>query len=359
MAAYLIAQLKQYKYTTVKILFAIQGTGNGHLSRARDVYPELAKFGDVDVLISGIQADVDFPYPVKYRLYGMSFIFGVHGGVDIIDTVKKLKLRQLIKDIRSLPVQDYDIVINDFEPVTAWACKIKKVPCIAVSHQSAVLNPNAPKPKHGDLLGKLILKYYAPYTSAYGFHFKAFAENIFTPVVRKQIRELIPEDNGHYTVYLPAYDDNTLIKHLSKFTEATWEIFSKHNKNPMVQDNVTLRPIDNDAFIKSMASSTGVLCGAGFEGPAEAMYLGKKLMVIPMLTQYEQQCNAAAIEKMGIPVIYMLSEKYYDDIKWWLTSGNPVNVNYPDQTAAIIERIINEHAPQHAPRYEKSMASLS
>ena len=63
----------------MKILFAIQGTGNGHLSRARDIYPELAKYGDVDVLISGIQADVAVPFPVKYKLYGMSFIFGKKG----------------------------------------------------------------------------------------------------------------------------------------------------------------------------------------------------------------------------------------------------------------------------------------
>ncbi len=60
----------------MKILFAIQGTGNGHLSRARDVYPELCKYGEVDVLISGIQADVEVPFPVKYKKYGMSFIFG-------------------------------------------------------------------------------------------------------------------------------------------------------------------------------------------------------------------------------------------------------------------------------------------
>ena len=63
----------------MKILFAIQGTGNGHLSRARDIYPELARYGEVDVLISGIQADVDVPFPVRYRKYGMSFIFGKRG----------------------------------------------------------------------------------------------------------------------------------------------------------------------------------------------------------------------------------------------------------------------------------------
>ena len=107
----------------MKILFAIQGTGNGHLSRAKDVYPELTKYGEVDVLISGIQADVNVLFPVKYKAYGMSFIFGKKGGVDILATAKKLKLFKLIKDIRNFPIEQYDIVINDFEPISAWACK--------------------------------------------------------------------------------------------------------------------------------------------------------------------------------------------------------------------------------------------
>ena len=60
----------------MKILYAIQGTGNGHISRARDIIPLLQKKGDLDILISGIQADVELPYEVKYKLKGLSFIFG-------------------------------------------------------------------------------------------------------------------------------------------------------------------------------------------------------------------------------------------------------------------------------------------
>ena len=57
----------------MKILYAIQGTGNGHLSRAKDVIPALQKHADVDILISGIQADIDLSYPVKYRYKGLMF----------------------------------------------------------------------------------------------------------------------------------------------------------------------------------------------------------------------------------------------------------------------------------------------
>lgn len=330
----------------MKILFAIQGTGNGHLSRARDVYPELAKHGEVDVLISGIQADVPVPFPVKYRCYGMSFIFGKHGGVDIFETARKLRLFKLLKDIKNLPVEQYDLVINDFEPVSAWACKRKKTPCVSLSHQCAVLNKNAPLPLSGDPMGKLVLEHYAPVTDSYGFHFRAFDENIFTPVIRREVRDIVPTNKGHYTVYLPAYDDNTIVAHLSKFDNVRWEVFSKHNKKPFVSGSVSVKKIDNGAFIESMASGAGVLCGAGFEGPAEAMHLGKKVLVIPMLAQYEQQCNAAGAVAMGATMIKTLGNRYYDIIRDWLENGRPIKVDYPDITEEIVTRIIKKYAPK-------------
>ncbi len=329
----------------MKILFAIQGTGNGHLSRARDIYPELIKHGEVDVLISGIQADVKVPFPVKYKLYGMSFIFGKKGGVDIWQTARTLKLFRLIRDIRRLPVEEYDLVINDFEPVSSWACKLKKVTCIGLSHQSAVLHPKAPLPADNDWGGQTVLKHYAPVDEAYGFHFNKLDENVFTPVIRREIRALTPTNNGHYTVYLPAYDDQALVKHLSNFREVTWEVFSKHNKQPFSFKNINVQPIENDAFIRSMASSTGVLCGAGFEGPAEALYLNKKVLAIPMNGQYEQHCNAAGLEQLGVPTIKGLDKKYYDQIRSWIAGEHTISVNYPDITAEIVARLIKEFAP--------------
>jgi len=342
----------------VNILFAIQGTGNGHLSRARDIYPELCRYGNVDVLISGIQADVDVPFPVKYKFYGLSFIFGSHGGVDLWLTAKSMKLPRLIRDISNLPVKDYDLVINDFEPVSAWACKTKKVPCIALSHQSAVLDKKVPLPEEKDRFGSLVLRRYAPHTAAYGFHFRAFSRDIYTPVIRKEVRELQVTNEGHITVYLPAYNDHDLVQHLSRFEEVQWQVFSKHNKEAFSSENVHIQPIENKAFIKSMASSNGVLFGAGFEGPAEAMFLGKKLMVIPMQNQYEQQCNAAALASMGIPVIKSLSRKYYDRIRLWLNAGKAQRVEYPDQTAQIIDRIIREHAADVVTANEKAQLGL-
>lgn len=338
----------------MKILFAIQGTGNGHLSRARDIYPELQKYGAVDVLVSGIQADVAFPYPIKYQLYGLSFIFGKKGGVDMWKTARKMRLFRLVRDIMRLRVKQYDLIINDFEPVSSWACKLKRVQCISLSHQCAVLNPRAPKPKEGDWKGRMVLKYYAPVTAAYGFHFRAYSKTISTPVIRKEVRALKPVNNGHYTVYLPAYDDALIVEHLSVFDSVRWQVFSKHNLQPFTQGNVQVQPIENDAFLHSMAGSAGVLCGAGFEGPAEAMFLGKKVMVIPMEQQYEQQCNAAAMAEMGVPVIKTLSRKYYSKIRWWLMDDKAITVNFPDNAATVVAELMAAYGPEAAQQKEKN-----
>ncbi len=56
----------------MKILYAVQGTGNGHLSRAIDIIPCLQKHGEVDILVSGIQGDLKLPFKVTYEFRGLS-----------------------------------------------------------------------------------------------------------------------------------------------------------------------------------------------------------------------------------------------------------------------------------------------
>lgn len=327
----------------MNILYAIQGTGNGHLSRAMDIIPCLQEHGNVDILVSGTQGDLSLPFPLKYKLRGLSFIFGKSGGVDLWKTLIKSNVRKLVKEINALPVEKYDLVINDFEPVSSWACYMKDIPCIGLSHQAAVLADEAPKPETTDMLGKLILKNYAPITSQYGFHFKAYENNIFTPVIRAQVRNQKIENKGHYTVYLPAYDDKRLISKLSQFKNVSWDVFSKHNRKAFTYKNITVQPIHNEKFISSMASAEGVLCGAGFETPAEALFMKKKLLVIPMKNQYEQQLNAAALKDMGVPVIKNLHDRNDMIINAWINSSKIISVNYPDITREIINQIIEKH----------------
>lgn len=194
-------------------------------------------------------------------------------------------------------------------------------------------------PPKSDMIGKFILKNYAPADTHFGFHFQEYDNFIFTPVIRKQVREQKTDVQDYYTVYLPAYDDAYLLKTLTLLGDYNWHIFSKHARQSYQVGNITINKITNDKFVEDMAKSTGVLCGAGFETPAEALFMKKKLMVIPMKGQYEQQCNAAALEQMGVPVLWDQLPDQFESISNWLESDVRVSVDYPDQTRKIVRKI--------------------
>lgn len=323
----------------MKILYAFQGTGNGHASRALEIIPHLQRRGDVDVLVSGSQYEIELPFNIKYKLHGLGFVFGKKGGIDLISTLKDLNLKKVYKEIKMLPVKEYDLVINDFEPISAWACLFRNVPIISLSNQNALLNEKNSAFKKFRL-ERLIIKYYAPAKNKFGFHFKTHSSSTFLPIIRKEIRYRNITNKGHYTVYLPSYSDEKIVKILSKIKDIKWQVFSKKTKEHQFFHNITILPINDDAFIRSMASAKGVICGAGFATPTEALYLRKKLLVIPMKNQYEQQCNAVTLKEMGVTVVKKLSKKQLPKIEKWINTNKIVEVHYPDVTEDMLDAII-------------------
>lgn len=334
----------------MKILYAVQGTGNGHITRAAEIIPALERRGQVDVLVSGSQSDIQLPKYPKYSYRGISFVFGKRGGIDLWGTLKINRKLHFLKEIKAVPVKDYDLVINDFEPISAWAARIKRVPIISLSHQSALLQKGVPKPDHNDWLGTLMLKLYAPVKEKVSFHFANYNSRIFTPVIRKKVRHSIAYKDEHITVYLPAYSDKKIIKVLKRFPTTKWQLFSKHAEKDYKQKNIRVFTLDDDRFVESMSKSKAVLCGAGFETPAEALYLRKKLLVVPMKNQYEQHYNAAALKVMGVTVLPALKKKYVYEIWKWLRSEDRVRVLYEDVTQKAIDELILIYIEKFVPK---------
>ena len=236
----------------MRILYAIQGTGNGHLTRAKEIIPILQEKGELDILISGNENNLELGFEVKYNLKGLNFTFGKKGGIDFWQSFKKMKLRRFYKEIKKLPIKDYDLIINDFEPISAWAAKLNNVNIISLSHQNAVLDTASPK--YGKYkIEKYILKYYAPSNVRFGFHFKSYSSAIFTPIIRKKIRTTKISNKGHITVYLPSYNVDKIVKILSKIPIVKWHIFSKEVKRLIFKKNIIIYPINEFDFIKSMS----------------------------------------------------------------------------------------------------------
>ena len=325
----------------MKVLYAIQGTGNGHIARATELVPKLKTKFQLHTLISGNSSDLNPNFNIDYRFHGLPFIFGKNGGIDYLRTLRQNNLFLFFKEIKNCPVEDYDLILTDFEPISAWAARRKNIPSIALSHQCSLLSPKVPRPNKVPLYAHSFLKWYAPANQYIGFHFKNYDDFIYTPVIRSEIRNAQTQQLGHYTVYLPAYSDQKIIQILEKIPTINWHIFSRHAKEPYQKGNCLIFPPDQTNFIQSFTSCTGMLCGAGFETPAEAIFMKKKLMVIPMSGQFEQHFNAKALEEMGFEVAYQLSDSTLPQIQSWTekefpTIGIP---EYKDQSDLIIERI--------------------
>lgn len=331
----------------MKVLYAIQGTGNGHISRARDVIPALERHCDLDLLMSGTQSEVSLPQPLTYRFKGVSFVYNRKGGLSYPRSAWTNLSPKLMQEVLSLPVKQYDLIINDFEPVSAWAARLRGVPCIAMGHQAAFQSDKTPRPEKRDPIGEMILKNYAPAPKAIGFHFESYDDFIYPPVIREGIRSQDPTDRGHYTVYLPAFRDDVLIGVLRQIPGVEWQVFSKYAKQPSRVNNVQINPVNNDQFLESFVHCQGMLTGAGFETPAEALYLGKKLFCIPIRGQYEQYCNGAALEKMGVPIAWRVDRHFIGKLSDWVNDESRVQVRFPYQLDDIVAELFGQQ--RHEP----------
>ena len=326
----------------MKILYSVQATGNGHIARAMELMPYLQQYGEVDVFLSGSNSHLNPKLPVKYRSKGLSLFYGNTGGLDYWRMWKELSLKRIWNEAKQLPVEKYDVVLNDFESITTMACRFKKVPSIGFGHQASFQSKHTPRGNKKDIAGEIILKQYATATDYVGLHFKQYDDFIYSPVIKQDILHAEPTDKGHITVYLSHYSDEVVLKALQKVKDIRFEVFSKKVQQPTVLKNVTLLPISNEGFTQSVIHSHGVITGAGFETPAETLYLGKKLLVLPIKGQYEQLCNAAALKDFNVEVVDTLNENFDSKVEQWLNAPATIPLVLSQDTYQIVQLAIEK-----------------
>lgn len=326
----------------MKIFYAVQATGNGHIARAKEIMPYLSQYGEVDVFLSGSNCHLPVDLPIKYRSKGLSLFYAPQGNLDYWKIGKELQLIQAIRESKDLPVHKYDIVINDFESITALACLYRKKGSIGFGHQASFQSPLTPRPPKKDLLGEGILKYFGWAKEYVGLHFDAYDSNIYNPIIKEQVLQANPSNKGHITVYLPHYGIASMLEHFSKISDASFEVFSPVVKSRYQEKNCSFIPVNNETFTHSMINSEGVITGAGFETPAETLYLGKKLMVIPIRGQYEQLCNAAALAQLNVTVVNKIEADFSTKIISWLNQCNPTSISLQHSTQQLIQLVINK-----------------
>jgi uncharacterized protein (TIGR00661 family) len=320
----------------MKILYSVQATGNGHISRAMELLPYLGRYGSVDIFLSGANSSLALDAPIKYRSKGLSLFYTCNGSLNYGKMMRIILPLRIAREVRDLPVEKYDLVINDFECITSLACARKKIPSVNFGHQASFLSDKTPRPEKVNKIGEWVLRNYARATQHIGLHFECYDSFIFSPIIKEEILLAEPERGNYITVYLPSYCDAQLKKVFQQFSDMNFEIFSHQVKSRQREGNIVFIPVDKKEFNRSLINCYGIITGGGFETPAEALYLKKKMISIPIQGQYEQQCNAAALKKLGVPVLNKLDDDFTDHFNNWINDTKTPAMKYEYSTEAIV-----------------------
>jgi len=320
----------------MKIFYGVQGTGNGHITRARVMAKELYAAGfDVTFQFTGRSHDKFFDMEVfngyQHR-EGLTFNTE-KGQVNYIKTAIDAKPIQFFQDIKALDLSAYDLVISDFEPVTAWAAKIQKKKVLGIGHQYA-FNHNIPR-TGSDPIADIVMKNFAPTNVGVGLHWHHFGQPILPPIIETLD---VPSDikKGKILVYLPFEDQNEVIKLLSFFKDFQFHLYSSEPVESQ-QKNITCNALSRGGFQKDLQDCSGVISNAGFELASECLQLGKKILVKPLHAQMEQISNATALEQLGYG--YVMNDLDTSKIEAWLYSTHAVRITYPNVAQLIVEWI--------------------
>lgn len=320
----------------MKIFYGVQGTGNGHITRARVMAKELYAAGvDVTFQFTGRPCDQFFDMQIfKEFQHREGLTFNTDNGqVNYIKTAIESKPIRFIQDVKALDLSAYDLVISDFEPVTAWAAKTQKKKVVGLGHQYA-FNHEIPR-KGADPIASQIMKHFAPSDIGIGLHWHHFGQPILPPIIET------PEISNNslrnkIVVYLPFENQHKIIKHLCAFEDFHFHIYS-----PTPVDcsyaNITCNPLSREGFKKDLYDCAGIISNAGFELASEALYLGKKILVKPLHSQMEQISNAAALEQLGYGC--KMEEINSEVIEQWLHQNHAVRISYPNTAKFIVDWI--------------------
>lgn len=327
----------------MKILMGVQGTGNGHITRARAMHTAFQKHNlDVDYIFTGREREKLFDMDEfgDFRCFqGMTFVTEA-GSIKPIETYQHNSFRQLFRDIKTLDLSEYDLVITDFEPVTAWAARRQNKPTIAIGHQNA-FDFGIPK-KGNNPIVQLFMGYFAPAKVRLGLHWHHFGQPILPPIAdtHKVAGETI---NNKILVYLGFEEADQVIEWLTPFNDYEFYIYAPFDQAED-RGHLYLRPLSRDGFQKDLADCNGVISNAGFELASEAIHLGKKLLVKPLKGQMEQLSNALALVKLELGMEMNTLDSVI--LRRWLDHFEGKQVVYPNVPEAIVEWILAQDFSQ-------------
>jgi uncharacterized protein (TIGR00661 family) len=305
----------------MKILYGIQLNGNGHITRSLELINQLKVKGyEVDVIASGGNYSIELPDYIK-KFKGLSMYFNKSGRINKLKTTLSLNLFKLIKDI-NYDCSGYDLVISDFEPISAYSAKKYKVRSIGISNQVSITKSS--------FLESLFIKYFAPCD----YYIPLDYTNGYQPIISEKFLNGKVSDEDFYLVYLAAYSLEH-IKNELKYSDKKFKVYSSDVIIDYVYNNIEFKKSNKDSFQSDLLRCSGVITASGFSTTSEALVLGKRLWSIPIKGQFEQIDNATKLNKLGIYTDDLTSE----NLENWLNNYTKIDYEWINPIESIVTKI--------------------
>ena len=295
-----------------KVVYGVSGEGSGHSSRAREILTHLEASGHRVKIVSygrgysNLQADFDV-----FETEGLH-IRSVENKVSVVktfvDNVSRLsdgvkKLREL----RHVAFKDFqpDVVITDFEPMTAYLASHYDLPLITIDNQHRMRYMHYPCPsklRNDANLTETIIRAIVPrpdvslVTTFYFGELKNKRTFLFPPILRRQLYDLTPSDGNRILVYV-TQDFKSLLDTFSAFPRERFLVYGYDRDDE--RGNLVYKQFSTDGFLRDLATAKAVIATAGFTLMTEALHLRKPVLAFPMRNQFEQELNALLLAELG------------------------------------------------------------
>lgn len=321
----------------MRILYGVQGTGNGHITRARVMLPALLAQGcSVDFVFSGRDKNAYFDMDMfgDYRTYKGFSLVSQAGTVNWFKTLTQAAPVRFIRDGFSLNVKDYDLVLTDFEPISAWAAKRQGVPSVGLAHQYALCY-RIPGTEKAPLLSPA-LKAFAPADYYLGVHWAHYDYPIIPPLISMN-HEQPTQELDFVLVYLPFEETQDVIAWLKQIPGQRFIVYDKRD-TASEEDNVLIKPLSRTTFPIDLANCSGVICNTGFGLCSEAMVLGKKILTKALAKQIEQVSNGQILEELNRAVVFHRFDVY--QLSNWLRLPMPPRAVFPNVADEVAKWLV-------------------
>ncbi len=309
----------------MKIVLGVCGFGYGHSVRQRPILEGLIAHGHSVILVTNDSSyqffSTYYPQVTNARVY-VPVMHTTPRGLDFAATAADPRNEQpganaafwnacgLIEREFGVP----DLVISDYDMVSAQMAYLFGVPLVTLDQQSKFLgydfpdvggfNPNEHRMRLGYFFPKAQARVATSFFKVNYDTRTAYPVTIIPPIIGKDVQGQTALPPGkQVTVYL------SNASHIQQSVDEVFAVFSRFPDYtfhcfmdaPNVQPpaNVIRQPNGRAAFIACLRQSSAVIATAGHNLITESLYLEVPLFLLPF-DHYEQQLNAQVITQEGV-----------------------------------------------------------